>query len=180
MTPAELATILEQHKQWLNNPDTGARADLYGAVLTGANLARADLTGAYLARATLAGADLTGANLTGANLYGADLYWATLTGANLNEADLAGANLTGAAGIRWGCIAPVGQGRRIVTAWAQDSLPEPVIAGDCFQGTFAEFRNKVTGPGLPWDWHKGTDAEVARWRAECLAAADLLELAVTP
>jgi uncharacterized protein YjbI with pentapeptide repeats len=68
-----------------------ARANLYGADLTGANLSRANLSGA-----NLYGADLSRANLYGANLYGADLTGADLYGADLHEADLYGANLTGA------------------------------------------------------------------------------------
>ena len=65
-----------------------ARADLYGA-----NLSRADLPGADLYGANLPGADLYGADLSRANLSGADLYGADLSRANLTRADLSGANL---------------------------------------------------------------------------------------
>ena len=95
-TMAELNEILRKHKLWLNIEPSGARADLYGANLTGADLTRANLTGADLYGANLTGAHLTGANLTGANLTGADLTGANLTGADLTRANLTGANLTGA------------------------------------------------------------------------------------
>jgi hypothetical protein len=58
-----------------------ARADLYGANLSGANLSGADLSGAYLSEADLSGANLSGADLSRANLSGADLSEADLSGA---------------------------------------------------------------------------------------------------
>jgi len=148
-----------------------------GADLSGADLYGANLTRAYLSGADLTGADLTRADLTGADLYGADLYGADLTGANLTRADLTRADLTGAKGIRWGTIGPVGKGRRTLTAWAHDSLPAPIIGGGCFRGTFTEFRELIAGE--PWEWPGSDPVDIARWRAECAAAADLLELAVT-
>ena len=90
-TTEELQTILENHKKWLTDNNTGERVYLTGANLNGANLTGADLTGVYLT-----GANLTGADLTGAYLNGADLNGANLTGANLNGAYLNGADLTGA------------------------------------------------------------------------------------
>ena len=205
-TPAEIAKILNDHALWRRGKG-GARADLYGADLYGADLTGADLTevnftganlycanlyganlyGANLTevnftRANLTGANLTGANLTeadlyGANLYGADLTEADLTGADLTEANLTRADIHGAIGIRWGQVGPVGKGRRLLTAWSHESLPKPVIAGGCFLGTFAEFRETIAGE--PWGWPGSDPADIARWRAECSAAADLLELAVS-
>lgn len=82
-------------------------ANLYFALLYGANLACSDLTGANLAYANLNGANLYNANLTGANLaftglrlanfYGADLigadfYAAWLDSANFSYADLSNAS----------------------------------------------------------------------------------------
>lgn len=61
-------------------------ADLYRAILCGANLQGADLMTAYLVEANLQGADLTDAKLNGADLRGADL-----TNAKLNGVDLRGA-----------------------------------------------------------------------------------------
>jgi hypothetical protein len=188
-TTTELAAVLSAHRDWREGRGGKCAnlhgADLDGAYLHGANLHGANLDGAYLHGANLHGADLDGAYLHGANLHGANLdgaylHGANLDGANLDGAYLRGAYLDGAIGITWACIAPVGQGRRMVSAWAHRSLPEPVIAGGCFQGTFAEFRAKVNNYFvLPWDWSSGTPEQVERWRAECLAAADLLELAVT-
>ena len=42
ITAAELVEILRKHKMWLYGDPSGARADLYGADLTGANLYGAD------------------------------------------------------------------------------------------------------------------------------------------
>jgi Pentapeptide repeats (8 copies) len=100
ITATELATILDQHKLWLDGKG-GSRAnlndaDLEGANLRNANLIGADLWGANLWGANLIGANLIGADLTGANLCGADLTGAYLRGASLTGADLTDANLTGA------------------------------------------------------------------------------------
>jgi hypothetical protein len=68
-------------------------ADLYGAVLSSADLSTVNLRGgglrgADLSKAHLRGADLTGAELQFANFRGADLTRANLEGAKLMEADL--------------------------------------------------------------------------------------------
>ena len=76
MTPEELQTILNSHRQWLQDSATGARADLRYA-----DLREAHLRGAHLREANLTGASLTGADLTEAGLRGADLRGADLTGA---------------------------------------------------------------------------------------------------
>ena len=108
MNTTELNLILENHVKWLNDVETGQRADLNranlsgaylrdadlnravlrGADLSGADLRDADLRGAYLNRAVLRGADLSGADLHGANLHGANLHGAYLSGAYLRDADL--------------------------------------------------------------------------------------------
>jgi uncharacterized protein YjbI with pentapeptide repeats len=90
-TKEELKKILDDHQLWINDSNTGTRANLYGANLYGANLTRANLT-----RANLYGANLTRANLYGANLDGANLDGANLDGANLDGANLTRANLDGA------------------------------------------------------------------------------------
>ena len=104
METQEIAEIVRLHGLWLAGQEGGKRADLCGAILTGADLTEAILTRADLRGANLAGADLTEANLSGANLrwvnlYGANLieanlYKANLTRANLTDANLRGANLT--------------------------------------------------------------------------------------
>ena len=58
-----LIETLHLHALWLAGDPNGARANLTGVNLRGANLARANLTGADLTGANLARADLTGANL---------------------------------------------------------------------------------------------------------------------
>ena len=70
--------ILIEHKKWIDDPNTGLRADLRRANLQGANLQ---------------GADLWGANLQGADLRDADLRDADLQAANLRRADLRDADL---------------------------------------------------------------------------------------
>ncbi len=88
--------ILADHKAWLDDNNTGKRANLRGADLRGADLSGANLRGANLRGANLRGADLSGANLRGANLRGANLRGANLRGANLRGANFSGANFSGA------------------------------------------------------------------------------------
>lgn len=92
MNAVELKTILESHKEWLENTG-GSRADLRGADLRNANLYGADLRNANLRGADLRRANLRDANLCGANLRGANLCYADLRDANLCYADLRDANL---------------------------------------------------------------------------------------
>ena len=92
----ELDAILNQHKKWLADDESGIRANLIRANLRSADLSSADLSGANLSGANLRSADLSGANLSGANLSGADLRSANLSGANLSGADLIRANLRSA------------------------------------------------------------------------------------
>jgi len=91
MTTKELNDVLGKHKKWINDEESGKRANLRGA-----NLRGADLWGASLRDANLVGANLNAADLTGADLRDADLRGAKLRGADLSGADLAGANLTDA------------------------------------------------------------------------------------
>ena len=53
-----LEKTLANHKKWLQNPTTGAKADLREADLRGADLSGADLSGADLRGADLRCADL--------------------------------------------------------------------------------------------------------------------------
>ena len=95
-TTEELETILINHKHWINDEESGERADLRGANLCGADLYGADLRGADLQEANLWRANLYEANLCEANLREANLQGADLCKANLRGADLHGANLLGA------------------------------------------------------------------------------------
>ena len=67
-TAGELKEIVRLHGLWLADPDTGSRANLREAYLSGATLTGANLTGASLGGANLSGASLREANLTGATL----------------------------------------------------------------------------------------------------------------
>ncbi len=87
--------ILGQHKEWLATRH-GARADLNGAILRGADLCCADLSDANLRRADLSDAFLSGANLRRADLRDADLRSADLRSADLTHADLRDADLRSA------------------------------------------------------------------------------------
>ena len=159
-TPEELQQVLADHQKWLNNEESGVRANLAGANLDGANLVRANLAGAYLAGAYLAGANLDGAYLAGANLVRANLAGANLAGANLDGAYLAGANLVRAnldgaylaganldgaclAGARgfepFVCIGPIGSRKAYTTVY----LYQDKVACGCFTGTLAQFEAKV-------------------------------------
>ena len=91
MTQEKIKEIIEKHALWLKDDESGERANLRGADLSGANLRLADLSVANLSMANLRGADLSVANLSGADLSGANLR-----GADLSVADLSGANLSGA------------------------------------------------------------------------------------
>ena len=93
MNETELKNVLEQHTMWLEDNETGQRADLSGANLCGAKLSGVNLRGANLRCANLSDANLSGADLCGADLSCADLRYANLCGADLSGADLRCANL---------------------------------------------------------------------------------------
>ena len=96
MNKDQLNEVLRLHAMWLEDSDTGERADLSGAKLSGAKLSGAILSGALLSVANLLHADLHRANLSHATLSYADLRRANLRYADLREAELSGANLSGA------------------------------------------------------------------------------------
>lgn len=56
MTPVELVEILRRHDRFVKGKPGGARADLRGADLYGANFEHADATAANFERADLSGA----------------------------------------------------------------------------------------------------------------------------
>ena len=94
----ELAKILKEHAEWLEDLTKGNRADLSFADLRFADLRSADLSSAVLSfadlsSANLSSADLSFADLSSANLRFADLSFADLSSANLRFADLSSANL---------------------------------------------------------------------------------------
>ena len=103
MNENKLKTILDNHAKWLNDPETGERANLQGATLRKVNLRGANLRKVNLRKVNLRNADLQGADLRGANLRGTNLRGADLRGADLRNADLQGANLRGA-DIDYSCL----------------------------------------------------------------------------
>ena len=58
MNKSELNEIIVKHKMWLNNDNSGERADISGADLRGVDLSSANLRGADISRADLSGVDL--------------------------------------------------------------------------------------------------------------------------
>ena len=145
-TVEQLREILTAHQVWQGG-NGGARADLSGANLSGANLYRADLSGANLYGADLYRADLSRANLSGADLSRADLYGADLSGANLSGANLSGADLYGA---KYGDdtlrgflqVGPIGSRKAILQIFGIGAEGFIFRAG-CFTGSMDEFSAKV-------------------------------------
>jgi len=84
LTSEQVRSVLAAHQQWTalgfaeQRPDDRRRANLCGAILTGATLNDTDLRGSNLTWSTLTRADLRRANLS----------WADLRGAILEQADL--------------------------------------------------------------------------------------------
>jgi uncharacterized protein YjbI with pentapeptide repeats len=96
----ELREAIENHTQWLDSAgEAGARADLSGRNLEGADLVDARLPNALLHKANLKAADVTLADLRGATLVQANLAGATLLGTQLQNSSLQAANLLGATGL---------------------------------------------------------------------------------
>ena len=88
MNKKELDNILEKHKKWLSDNNTGKRADLIYANLSNANLSNVNFKYANLTDADLKHANLSNVNLSDADLSGADLRNADLskdTKFNLNQ-----------------------------------------------------------------------------------------------
>lgn len=174
MEQKELNKILESHKRWLQG-EGGKRANLRRADLRGANLTEADLYRALLIEANLTEANLRGASLFGAdlfkaNLYGADLHKANLSGADFRGANLTEANLYGAllveTDLREADFANV-KGLSVLCVQVNTScenrkityIPSlDVVTAGCFQGTFAEFEQRVE------EEHKNNPFVLARYR----------------
>jgi hypothetical protein len=134
MTTEKIKHTLELHSKWLRGEDGGARGNLRGADLSGADLSGADLSGANLSGADLSRADLSGADLREADLSGANLREANLYGANLSRAYLSGAKKI----MQFG---PMPTSGRIVYAVRHDS--GWMVQAGCFWGTLEELEAKV-------------------------------------
>ena len=92
----KLEEILEQHKLWLQDNNTGCRANLNGAELLGADLSYKNLSHATLRRANLQNSCLRCTNLYSADLRGVNLQNSDLRDANMCDAKLYGTELLGA------------------------------------------------------------------------------------
>ena len=145
MTPEALKETIRLHGLWLANDAAGARANLYVAVLSGADLYGADLYGANLCGADLRGADLYGADLRGADLYGADLRGANLRGANLRGADLREGLKAG----RW--IGTASRGDSYLFHMFETDSGEPFIFAGCRAMLRSEYDAHIAAeyPGTP-------------------------------
>ena len=79
----EFLHIMEEHKKWLENTDTGKRADLSDIDLSDMDLSGMDFSNAYMVGVNLRNSNLTGANLSNANLWQAFMFGADLTRATI-------------------------------------------------------------------------------------------------
>ena len=129
-TPEELQTILAKHKAWLNNEESGERADLRCA----------DLSGADLSDANLRFATLRFANLSDANLRGADLRFADLSDADLSFNCFFGGSL--GAPVYQACRG-FGSRNATLTLLALGEPEEWVFFTGCFRGTRAKLEEAV-------------------------------------
>jgi (1->4)-alpha-D-glucan 1-alpha-D-glucosylmutase len=94
MSLEQLQGVLAEHRAWVDSDkQTGKKADLSYAQLTGLSLWSADLREADLSHANLAGADMDHARLRSAELRHARMEAASLWQANLRSADLSYARL---------------------------------------------------------------------------------------
>ena len=103
MNESEIKNILDLHVKWINDEDSGSRADLSGADLRGADLRGADLSRTDLSGADLRGTDLSGADLSRTNLRGADGIMSFGPIGNQKRIGYAWLDKDGKAIIRLGC-----------------------------------------------------------------------------
>lgn len=87
----EFERILEDHKKWLEDNNTGKRADL-----SNLDLSNMDLSGINLSYAYMQGVNLMGTKLIGADFSYADLHQAFMHKADFSEAIIEGACFTNA------------------------------------------------------------------------------------
>jgi len=90
----KMEKILNLHKQWTKNRETGVQADLSNVKLSKFNLSGVNLSEANLSNADLSDADLSHANLNRANLSQANLRRTNLSNTDLSNANLSSANLS--------------------------------------------------------------------------------------
>ena len=90
----EFDKIMKEHSKWLENHETGKRANLSDRDLTEMDLSGKDLSYANMEGVCLQDAKLIGANLSNASLRQAFLHGADLTGADLENTIFFNARMT--------------------------------------------------------------------------------------
>ncbi len=95
MTQADLNSLLDAHRAWLDDPETGACLKLRGESLVGL-----DLSDGWLFRGTLEDVDITGTSLDQdvmVNLRGREVCWdnASLRGLNAYRGELGQCSMQG-------------------------------------------------------------------------------------
>ena len=146
-TQDQLNEIVGKHKLWLDNKESGERADLRWSDLSGSDLSGSDLRGSNLSGSNLSNSNLSGSNLSGSdlsnsNLSGADLRNSKLSRSDLSNSNLSGSNLSGVNGREINTflsVAGIGSAKRQTLWWVE----EDKIWCGCFQGTMAEFEAMV-------------------------------------
>lgn len=108
MDENRLKEILDLHKKWLNDEESGERADLRGSNLSGSILRESDLSYSILRESDLHGSNLSSSILRDSDLSGSilrysilrdsdlrysDLRYSDLRGSNLSGSNLSGSNL---------------------------------------------------------------------------------------
>ena len=170
MNASELSEILRLHVLWWKGDPKGKRADLSGAILSGADLSGAILSRAYLSGAILSGAYLSGADLSGAILSGADLSGAILSGADLSGAILSRAYLSGAI-----------LSRAILSG---ADLSGAILSGADLSGADLSGANlsgaNLSGANLSRAYLSGADLSGANLSGANLSGANLLDVTGSP
>ena len=95
-TELSLSSFLQQHAEWLENPNNGRRADLSGLTFNEQQAVKANLRKVLAVGATFLDAHLNESDLSESRLTRADFQRADLTGADLTKADVTDANFSGA------------------------------------------------------------------------------------
>ena len=162
ITKENLAKILKEHAEWLENNNKGNRADLsntdlreHADIIRKANMSKANMSGANMSWADMSGADMSWADMSGANMSGADMSWAdmswanmsgaNMSGANMSKADMSGADMSGAnmsgadMSKKYISITRIGS-RKGMTTYCFD---DDIIWCGCFRGTLEEFEKQV-------------------------------------
>ena len=94
----ELKKVISKHALWLQDHDTGKRAELNGyriedVDISGVDLSQADLSGSSFTEVKLIGTNLSGARLIGTVFMNVDMTDAILDDVNLQEGDISHSTL---------------------------------------------------------------------------------------